>query len=440
MEPYETIRAATLEALDAQDFGRAFATFRTAIEHSSQNLDGSTAQFVDAFALFARISGHLANEAFAAIVQAAADRPGDINVLSRLGEHLYDADLYDIAATVLARADALAPGETAIVTKLAEALESSHQCAEAVQVLRRYPAMTGSEFFPAYLLAFNSLMTGDLTSTGETLATLPPLVAGDEEFAFLLDRMRGFLRRADRIGAVSPLDHQDLRGWHYVTTGGLLTHLSPYGFPDPMHGRYAMTQDSHDRIHHGICNLQRITESKGLNVDTVVGLNDRASQITARAAARMLGKPFDSWSGSEPDCLVVAYDLSSIDLTPYKALRDRKPGQLLFSHALNWVTFGPIAPDVVTLLYQYNDAPWEPQLRVNANGSGTAYSDPDERATEVIADDIVAADQFDEGDDMEPEPPELSDVLLDAIEPFPAASGLREMTWENSPVASARFL
>jgi len=46
---------------------------------------------------------------------------------------------------------------------------------------------------------------------------------------------------------VTSLDRQDLRGWHYVLTGGILASLSPYGFDDGMTGRWAYLSDSVSR-------------------------------------------------------------------------------------------------------------------------------------------------------------------------------------------------
>ena len=51
------------------------------------------------------------------------------------------------------------------------------------------------------------------------------------------------LARAGTARAVTSLDRQDLRGWHYVLTGGVLASLSPYGF-DAMTGRWAYLSDS----------------------------------------------------------------------------------------------------------------------------------------------------------------------------------------------------
>jgi hypothetical protein len=55
------------------------------------------------------------------------------------------------------------------------------------------------------------------------------------------------LARAGIAHAVTSLDRQDLRGWHYVLTGGILASLSPYGFDDGMTGRWAYLSDSVSR-------------------------------------------------------------------------------------------------------------------------------------------------------------------------------------------------
>ena len=142
-------------------------------------------------------------------------------------------------------------------------------------------------------------MSGDLVATKQTFVTLTQLGAGNDDHEFMTNRIRGFLNRADQVSATNPLDLDDLRGWHYVTTGGILTHLSPYGFPEPMSGRYAMMQDSLGLIRLGVSNLKHIIDRKNLPVNSVTALRDRASQILGAAAAMALGYPLRSWSDSE---------------------------------------------------------------------------------------------------------------------------------------------
>ena len=93
----------------------------------------------------------------------------------------------------------------------------------------------------------------------------------------------------------------------------------------------------------------------------------------------------------------------------------------------------------MTLLYQFNSAPWEPQLTVNPDGGDAVYSDPDDRPTDVIANEIMEATK-ESNEEGEGHPSDLSDDFLDAIEPFPITSGKREAAWETSPVGSSRFL
>jgi hypothetical protein len=52
------------------------------------------------------------------------------------------------------------------------------------------------------------------------------------------------LARADVARRVTPLDLRDLRGWHYVLTGGILGCLSPWGFDAGMTGRWDHVADS----------------------------------------------------------------------------------------------------------------------------------------------------------------------------------------------------
>src|SRR4029077_773926 len=91
-------------------------------------------------------------------------------------------------------------------------------------------------FLCAYLYAFNAAMTGRLDLARTALADLQP---DSSETESMRGTIAGIVARAERIAGVCALDARDLRGWHYVLTGGLVIHQSPYGFDDPMHGPHA---------------------------------------------------------------------------------------------------------------------------------------------------------------------------------------------------------
>jgi N-acetylglucosaminyldiphosphoundecaprenol N-acetyl-beta-D-mannosaminyltransferase len=64
------------------------------------------------------------------------------------------------------------------------------------------------------------------------------------------------LDRAAAARAISRLDHQDLRAWHFVLTGGVLATLSPYGFeadPDQYQAvRGAIVEAKPDLVYVGL--------------------------------------------------------------------------------------------------------------------------------------------------------------------------------------------
>jgi len=71
------------------------------------------------------------------------------------------------------------------------------------------------------------------------------------------------LARAGIARAVTSLDRQDLRGWHYVLTGGVLGRLSPYGFDAGMTGRWAYVSDSVEDCAAALRRLRLILDAAG---------------------------------------------------------------------------------------------------------------------------------------------------------------------------------
>src|SRR5262249_55251727 len=151
------------------------------------------------------------------------------------------------------------------------------------------------------------------------------------------------------------------RGWHFVLTGGLLLHLSPYGF-DVMRGRYAFVQDSEATCLEGIRRLEAVLGALELGPPRVLVLEDRASAILGHAAAEVLRLPVASWPSDEPG-LIVAYDLAS--LGDLQSLREYRPGQILWGHASCWTEVQPVAADFVTFLHQQNRPIGGPRLKVD---------------------------------------------------------------------------
>ena len=441
---YEQIKSETLAALGAGENDVAFRNFRHCIEFGSEIPTGKSKVFADAFAVFTRITEQFGDDDFTNRVRFVAQNPNDVQGLYDLGFGLYEESQFGIAAGVLARADKLAPAEPQIVSELVCALEGFNDCKSAVEVLRRYPKLTGERFLFAYLISFNCLMSGDIASAVEFASTLPKLVEEDDH-EIMAQRIYDFLARAQKIGGVCELDENDLRGWNYVTTGGILTMLSPYGYPDPMRGRFAYLQDSYENIRIGLESLKTIVEHKRMKPKCIFALPGRNALIVATAASLVFDLPLEQWpmeDGTGKPGIIVGYDFGELKLN-LEPLSVHRSNQLLFSHAIRWTLGLPIAPDVVTLQHQALIAPWEPGIRIDQESAESGETEADDRAAELIAKEIaeveISSDAKDTTMEGEEAPPELSVPFLDVLGAFPRDSGTRQQAWPNSPVKSARF-
>ncbi len=442
IQNYPTIRQQVLDALDAGNAHDAFRLLRPVLAYPGQVADDT--ELADALALFTRIGETIAGAEFAAIVQTTAQNLNDPNALYAFGYELIEQGLPAIAATVLSRANRLVPGQEALVTELVAALEQAGSHDAACRVLQQVPALLDTSFICRYLLAFNAIMTGDLTEPRRRLPTL--LQTTDETERFMAARITRMLARADALQSVSPLDNTDLRGWHLVLTGSLLLHLSPYGFDEGMHGRYAYVQDNLGLWHEGIERLSAVLTAWQIQPPRIFALPDRESAVLAQAASNRLSLPVEAWpeTGSTAPGLIVAYDLEQVAPTLLEPLHAQHPDQVLWSHASCWTNEPPFAADLTTYLYQHNVSPLGERQRVDPETRQMVSIPPLAGSIAEVAQQVNAAEMRPDAlDDL----PTLV-ALATAIRMLPqsdligglAQFGQRERQWASSPVSSNRFM
>jgi hypothetical protein len=391
---YPERRQTALESLEGGDAGAAFGKFRVALAYPGQ-LGDDPEGWRDALTVFARIATALAGDGPATPARWAADAPDDVQVLYGLGCWLIEHNCNDIAATILARANLLAPNMELLVVELARALGHDSRFHEACRVLRASPRLVEKSFQCRYALAYSAMMTGDLIEPRQMLLDLDP--GDDPDLITMTDQIAGMLNRADATRGVTLLNETDLRGWHFVATGGVLLHLSPFSF-DVMSGRYAYTQDGPGRCLEGIRRLASVLEAWSVRPARVWLLPNADSASLGLAAAQVLGVPGERWptGGTGEPGLIVAYDLCTLDNALVGQMREHRPGQFLWAHASRWKTEPPFAADLTTYLYQYNESPWCERLRVVNGGTKPAERvpadtrPPPERAAEIVASNLGA--------------------------------------------------
>jgi hypothetical protein len=383
--------------------------------------------------LVAELAARRGAEPLAVLAGAAVRDPDSPDRLYDLGYALIDAGAPAIAAAVLWRCLALVGDSEEVVCELVSALESALAYPDAVAVLEDHAALRARSFLCRYLYAFNAAMSGRLDVTRAVLAELAP---DSPETAGLRDTIRGICERADRVDGACPLDARDLRGWHYVLTGGLVLHQSPYGFDEPMHGRYAWLADSLPRVATGLDRLARLVAP--LALPCVYAPPGRDHEIVAHAASLRLGIPVAPWPavGVPAPGLVVMYDLAQLPDGDVARLVPRRPDQVVFAHAAPWTTDSPLAPDVTTLLYQNLVAPWAPHAIVDPGTRAISESAADERAAPVIAGELAASPGL-AAEELVADQPERWAALV--ARAWPPGPGQRSRLWAGGPVPSSRF-
>lgn len=433
------------EHLAKGDPQQAMATLRGLVDRYPAEL-GEDRQWQDALKVLAKIAAAGNAEPLAEAAEHAAGKLGDPQALYDLGYQLVEYHLNGFAAATLLRASKLKRGDEQITTELVCALEKRGQNDEACRMLQASGLVEKSPMC-RYLLIFNSVLSGD---HGEARKQLPLLLQNPGEHQVMVDRASHMLARADGIAGAAALDEQDLRGWHFVVTGALLLHLSPYGLDQPMRGRYAFVQDSMSRCRDGLIRLKVVLEAAGLRPPRIYMLDDYGSQILGLAAAEILGLPVTPWhhddegegAPTEPG-LLIAYDHTKISGLTLSSMLERKPGQLLYSHATCWTDEGVFTADLTNFLYQSNVEPWGRRLGYDPETKQSTRSEPRQDPPAEVAKEILAAP---EDDELGPADVEALQRLASAagklgpgIAEWSRDSGPRGRFYSDSPVKSARF-
>lgn len=416
----------------AGDDQAAFARLRTSVGWPAGKLLPPE-ELPDYFALIAELAQRRGAEPLALLASEAVRDPDSPEQLYDLGYALVDAGAPELAASVLWRCLGLVGESEEVVCELVSSLESALAYPDALDVLAERPALRERSFLCTYLYAFNGAMAGRLDVTREALPTLVPGSAEEESMQATIASM---IERADRVAGATSLDARDLRGWHYVLTGGLLTHRSPYGFDEPMHGRYAWLADSLPRIVTGLERLSGLL--RGLEIPCIYAPPGRDHEILARAASARLGLPIAPWPavGVPAPGLVVLYDLAELAAADLTRLVQRRPDQVLYAHASPWTIDSPVAPDVTTLLYQSLVPPWGESMVVDPQTRDVKTAPPDDRPIESIAEELAASPGL-SGDDLASE--ELAELASLVARVWPPTEGPRSRLWAGGPVPSSRF-
>ncbi|KAK2741068.1 hypothetical protein FQN55_008472 [Onygenales sp. PD_40] len=429
----------------------AFKAVKRVLQYPGTGVS-ETGVFVEALDAFAPISQQLGGDSnIAELVHDAAAEPDNVDSLYELGNEMIKCQLQSMAATVLARAQALAPDEEPVTSTLAVALEKEMRHKDACRVLEASTELIKTDFICCYLLALNSIMVGKLDRVRELLPVLRQLCGEDDTYEVLPRRMEAMLERASSVEGVTTLDQHDLRGWHYVLSGGLLLSLAVAGFDDPMHGRFCFIYDNESVCLESIRRLKLVLDQANITPPRVFCVQEHKSALLAKALAETLGCELVAWpeNGSREPGIIAIYDSEDIDYTTYDTMQERPAGQILWTHALKWTRTHTVAPDVVSYLSQFNYSPWHrspPSVKDGKVADQTEADDPATVHPDVLVQRILEAHVEGAGSYFIGDTDKLLEFArVTALCPHsstpgaPCVSGKRGIMFAGSPVPSNRF-
>ena len=392
---YVTSKQTVLELISANDFENAAA--KVGVMFNYPGTFDSDAEFIDAIKLLAKVMNFLGRKELAEVAMAAVEKTNRINMLYQLGYQLGEANLHSMEDTVLSYAISNFEQHEQyprLITELVYCLETMGEFEQACKILKEQPRLLETNFMCQYLLAINSIMCGDINTAKKMRHQF---LANDNIEIKMAERIRRMIERFDAIENYESIDTNDLQFWHYIITGGILMHVSPYGYENAMYGRYGVLQEGYKNCLMGIQYLKNNLEKAGISPTCIYSLGDRSSDILAHAAAEYFQLPLKPWVDEELNetSLIIAYDVtSSFDTLYLEKLKQRHPRQILWSHVTIWDKDQPIAADITTLLAQVAIPPWGKQShpRLLDNGEPILHTQPsDQREVTEIANDILMA-------------------------------------------------
>jgi hypothetical protein len=278
-------------------------------------------------------------------------------------------------------------------------------------------------------------MTGRIDETLEEISRLKVLAVGDQLFETA--RLNAIHARAELIRDLTPLDHQDLTGWHFAKMGGILNHVAAEGFDEGMNGRHGYFGESYDFTRYALEQLRTVLETWSFRPRRIIHPHDRNSTILAHAAAQLLELPLTELSNHGGPGLVICYDQDAMTWEELKMLESHQPDTPFFCHAVNWVSPPPLSPDIVTFLHESVSPPWGESFQLIDGNLETVPED--ERPVAEVAAEIIRA-KADSGQEKRLGP-ELIPFLqiTKPLASFFSSEGFRGPYQPGGPVKSSSF-
>ncbi|MCX7921583.1 MAG: tetratricopeptide repeat protein [Clostridia bacterium] len=313
-----------------------------------------------------------------------------------LGYHFIDVGHTRLAIPFLQRATELSPDNLDSAFELSIALTAQFQPQKARAVLDKVDI--GDNFWAWYQFYWCSLLSNKPEGIKEFIYTGKPelkrlVESGETDFQPCLDMILKLEECYKRLNTV-PTPQPIIRDWHFIQYGSaILDYFDSRTADDGMNvagGRYVVSWGTNADISGIISKLNQLLTKLDRQPETVLALPDRDSEIIGRAAAKILVTNFETLTqenAASGKCLIVAGNSTAFNEFPFIA--EIKQGQTVFALNHNWLLNTSITPDIIGVMTQLYNFPWQGGMKANPKTNQMEETQPDERPAEEIASNIA---------------------------------------------------
>jgi hypothetical protein len=335
--------------LDQKDAGSAFDLIKKQLTPSYKIENNIELKIL--LELISRSFALFGDESSQAACSKLVNDTTNSNAFYELGIRLTSAQHPGIATAILGYGLSQFPKDERLLHELVASLEIQGLYKIALTYLK---ASQNREFTTIYLLAFNTLMMGDIDEARKIAVALEPNSTSEYQ---MNDRLNRIFLRIKAIEGVTSLDASDFRGWHFALTGGLLLHL-----PDPAKhkfGHYESLEDSNALLKEGIYRLCSIFELWKVRIPRIHSFDNPESHRLGLAFSETLGVPERTTLLPNEPGLFVFYDQANIIRDVLTQISKHAKGVYFYCHGSQFNSEYSVAPDFTNLMYSWMVSPWD---------------------------------------------------------------------------------
>jgi len=326
----------------------------------------------------------------AALFKSVLFQPENFDSYNNLGRHFVESGNFKIAIPFLEKAMKIDSSYLETAHDLGLAYARTFRIIEAIEALEKNNPE--NDFWNYWYWCKLCILAGRTAGMEQNLMDLLAVLDSQKnqlETAFPRQKVlevSEMLKRYEQVGSAE----NHIRDWQFIQYGSLILDFFDDSDEYVAGGRYVALWGNNESFKSLLFKLKRYIDLLEIKVDTIAYLNNRDSKIVALAIGLELGLEVNLYDSNQTNLNTLIVGGNATDFDLYKELIAVENGQVLFALNHNWLQSSMICPDIIGFMSQAYIFPWEGGgLKITDIEKGlTEETKPDNRAEEIIADDI----------------------------------------------------